>query len=111
MTLIREISSAASFLFGCKLSAKRRRCENGSTLFFHRFNVDIGGGFFDGLTQNRIDQGITGAAESSFRRSSFAGISSKAREDRRIDRYPAQSVATHRILMEHRFQPGFKISL
>ncbi len=111
MTLIREISSAASFCLAVKLSAKRRRCENGSTLFFIGFNVDIRGGFFDGLTQNALIKRITGAAESSFRRSSFAASLPKAREDRRIDRYPAQSVRLTGILMEYRFQPSFKISL
>ncbi len=108
MTLIREISSPPVFCWAVKLSAKRRRCENGRHCFFIGFNVDIGGSFFDGPLKIALIKRITGAAESSFSRLHLRASLPKAREDRRIDRYPRNLLRLTGILMEYRFQPGFE---
>lgn len=54
---------------------------------------------------------ITGAAESSFSRSSFAGISSESEKIDGLIDILRNLLRLTGILMEHRFQPGFKISL
>lgn len=54
---------------------------------------------------------ITGAAESSFRRSSFAGISSESEKIDGLIDILRNLLRLTGILMEYRFQPSFKISL